>query len=57
MKKLIYLCCALMMGSVLFSSCGDDDEPSANNQGKTRNSPKLRMTTLHPAIRLIQKRK
>ena len=26
MKKLFYLCCALMMGSVLFSSCGDDKD-------------------------------
>ena len=33
MKKLIYLCCALMMGSVLFSSCGDDDPATNNNQG------------------------
>ena len=33
MKKLIYLCCALMMGSVLFSSCGDDDEPAAPDKG------------------------
>ncbi len=39
MKKLIYLCCALMMGSVLFSSCGDDDEPSANNQGENTEQP------------------
>ena len=39
MKKLIYLCCALMMGSVLFSSCGDDDEPSANNQGGNTEQP------------------
>lgn len=33
MKKLIYLCCALMMGSVLFSSCGSDDPDTNNNQG------------------------
>ena len=33
MKTLIYLCCALMMGSVLFSSCGDDDEPAAPDKG------------------------
>ncbi len=40
MKKLIYLCCALMVGSVFFSSCGDDDEPSANNNqgGNTEQS-------------------
>lgn len=33
MKKLIYLCCALMMGSVLFSACGSDDEPAAPDKG------------------------
>ena len=33
MKKLIYLCCALMMGSVFFSSCGSDDPDTNNNQG------------------------
>lgn len=33
MKKLTYLCCALLMGSVLFSSCGDDDPATENGQG------------------------
>lgn len=36
MKKLIYFCCAMMLGSLFFSACSSDDpDTSNNNQGNT----------------------